>query len=156
MEELEQLVSNLTAPKNKVGCGAMKELETISQASSQVYSYFDRFLALLAHPNSYVRNRALVLTAQNARWDREGKLDRALDRYLVHILDEKPITARQCVQNLSHILTAKPHLSPKVRAALEGADFTRYPDSMAPLLQRDAIKILKQIDAISETDRNEQ
>lgn len=32
MEELDQLVSNLTAPKNKVGCGAMKELETISQA----------------------------------------------------------------------------------------------------------------------------
>ena len=156
MEELEQLVSNLTAPKNKVGCGAMKELETISQASSQVYSYFDRFLALLAHPNSYVRNRALVLTAQNARWDGEGKLDRALDRYLAHILDEKPITARQCVQNLSHILAAKPHLAPKIRAALEGADFTRYPGSMAPLLQRDAIKILKQIDAISEIDRNEQ
>lgn len=156
MEELDQLVSELTAPQNKVGCGAMKELEAISQASDQVYPYFDRFLALLDHPNSYVRNRALVLTAQNARWDGEGKLDRALDRYLAHILDEKPITARQCVQNLSHILTAQPHLASRVRAALEEADFTRYPDSMAPLLQRDALKILKQIDAISEIDRNEQ
>ena len=156
MEALDQLAANLTAPQNKVGCGAMKELEVISQTSDRVYSYFDHFLALLDHPNSYVRNRAMVLTAQNARWDGEGKLDRELDRYLAHILDEKPITARQCVQNLSHILAAKPHLAPKVRAALEGADFTRYPDSMTPLLQRDAIKILKQIDAISETDGNEQ
>ena len=156
MEELDRLASNLTAPQNKVGCGAMKELEALSQVSDQVYPYFDRFLALLDHPNSYVRNRALTLTARNARWDGEGKLDRELDRYLAHILDEKPITARQCVQNLSHILAAKPYLAPKIRAALEGADFTRYPDSMAPLLQRDAIKVLKKIDAISEKDRNEQ
>lgn len=156
MGELDQLVANLTAPVNKVGCGAMRELAAIAQTSDQAYPYFDRLLALLDHPNSLVRNRALTLAAQNARWDGEGKLDRDLDHYLSHINDDKPITARQCIQNLSHILAAKPHLAPKIRKALEGADFTRYPDSMAPLLQRDAIKILKQIDAISEIDRNEQ
>ena len=156
MEALERLVDSLTSPQPKAGCGAMRELEDISLVSPRAYLYFDRFLALLDHPNSYVRNRALALTARNTRWDVEGKLDRALDRYLAHILDEKPITARQCVQNLRGILDAKPYLAPQVRAALEEADFTRYPDSMAPLLQRDAVKILKQIDAISETDRNEQ
>lgn len=155
MGELDQLVSNLSTSQNKVGCGAMKELEVLSRASNRVYEYFDIFLALLDHPNSFVRNRALTLVAQNARWDGEGKLDRELERYLAHILDGKPITARQCIQNLSHILAAKPQLASKVRAALEGADFTRYPDSMTPLLQRDAVQIIKQIDAISEIDRDE-
>lgn len=148
MDSTAELVANLRSPENKTAYGALKELTARSQASDQVYPFFDEFVSLLEHENSLVRNRGLVLMAHNARWDAAGKLDYALDAYLIHILDEKPITARQCIQNLSHILTAEPTLAPKIRAALEAADFSVYPDSMTPLLEKDRIKILKKIDKI--------
>lgn len=150
MEEMEQLVAKLTFPQNKIAYGAFRELEARSQRSDEVYPYFDTFCAMLDDPNSYVRTRGLVLAAQNARWDWEEKLEAVLDAYLAHVTDEKPITARQCIQNLSAVLTAKPELGPRIRKALEQADFSRYPDSMSPLLQQDAIKILKQIDQIDQ------
>ena len=148
MDSTAELVANLRFSENKTAYGALKELTARSQASDQVYPFFDEFVSLLEDENSLVRNRGLVLIAHNARWDTAGKLDRALDSYLAHILDEKPITARQCVQNLSHIVAARPALASKIRTALEHADFSGYPDSMAPLLEKDRIKILKQIDKL--------
>lgn len=148
MADVEELVKALRFPQDKVAHGALKELTALSQVSPQVYPFFDDFCAMLEDSNSYVRNRGLALIAQNARWDRSGKLDRALDAYLAHVMDEKPITARQCIQNLSHILQAKPELAPRIRAALAAADFSRCADSMSPLLERDRIKILKQISAV--------
>lgn len=148
MDSTTELVANLRFPDNKVAYSALKELTSRSQTSDQVYPFFDEFVAMLGDENSLVRNRGLALISQNARWDTAGKLDWALDAYLAHILDERPITARQCVQNLSHILSAKPALAPKIRISLEAADFSLYPDSMVPLLEKDRIKILKQVDKI--------
>lgn len=148
MDSTEELIANLRFPRDKIAYAALKELTARSQTSDQVYPFFDEFVTLLEDENSLVRNRGLALIAHNARWDTAGKLDWVLDAYLAHILDEKPITARQCVQNLSYILTAKPALAPKIRTALESADFSVYPDSMAPLLENDRVKILKQIDKI--------
>ncbi|MEA4912029.1 MAG: SufBD protein, partial [Oscillospiraceae bacterium] len=84
-----------------------------------------------------MRNRARYLIAANARWDREKRYDALLDELLRHITDEKPITARQCLQALPEVAAARPELIPRIRAALESADITSYRDSMCPLLQRD-------------------
>ena len=149
MDSTKELVANLRFPQNKVAYAALKELIARSQTSNQVYPFFDEFVSLLEDENSLVRNRGLALIAYNARWDTAGKLDGVMNIYLAHILDEKPITARQCVQNLSHIVAARPALVPKIRTALEDADFSGYPDSMAPLLEKDRVKILKQMDNIN-------
>lgn len=146
MERVQMLVANLTAPQSQIGYAALKELESLSLASDQIYPYFDAFSAMLDSGNSYVRNRALVLLARNARWDREGKMNRVLDAYLAHVTDEKPITARQCIRGLGDIFSARPELAPRIRAALQEADFSPYPDSMSPLLERDRIQVLKQMD----------
>lgn len=145
MDPVEELVQNLRFPQDKVAYAALKELIARSQATDQVYSFFDEFVTMLEDENSLLRNRGLALIAHNARWDIGGKLDGVLDAYLAHILDEKPITARQCVQNLSYIVAARPDLASKIRTALEYEDFSVYPDSMAPLLEKDRITILKQI-----------
>ena len=149
MDSTAELVVNLRFPENKIAYGALKELTTRAQVSDQVYPFFDEFVAMLKDENSLVRNRGLALIALNARWDTNRKLAKVLDGYLAHILDEKPITARQCIQNLSRIVTAQPALAAKIRVALEHADFSVYPDSMVPLLEKDRIKILRQFDKIS-------
>ncbi|MCI9155517.1 MAG: SufBD protein [Lawsonibacter sp.] len=146
MDSTTELVANLRFPKDKIAYAALKELTARSQTSDQVYPFFDEFVAMLGDKNSLVRNRGLVLIAQNARWDADEKLDQTLDAYLDHIMDEKPITARQCIQNLIYILAAKPALASKIRAALESADFSAYPDSLSPLLEKDRIRVLKQIE----------
>ena len=147
-----QLVAALTVKPQKAAHGAFQALMERSLASDEAYPYFDSFLQMMGSGNSYVRNRGLMLAARNARWDREGKLDRAIDAYLAHIGDEKPITARQCIQALPDILPYKRALRPKIRAALANADFSHYPDSMAPLLLKDAINVLKALDQIEKRE----
>ena len=116
-----------------------------SRASDVWYPCFDRFAELLGHKNSLVRNRAIAILATNARWDREGKFDALLDEFLSHIIDVKPITARQCVAALPEVAEAKPELIPRIRAALEQADLSKYPDSMQPLVLKDIMAALQNI-----------
>ncbi len=137
METIGNMMEALCCGENKTACKAMRALQEESLRSAAVYPYMDLFLGMLGDANSYVRNRGLVLTAANARWDSENKLDGAMEAYLAHIEDEKPITARQCVQALPAIAVAKPYLAPRIRQALLNANTAQYPDSMATLLEKD-------------------
>ncbi len=110
------------------------------------YPYFDQFAALLRRKNSLVRNRAISILAANARWDTDRKFDALLDEFLSHVTDIKPITARQCVAALPEIAAARPELLPRIRAALEQADLSGYPDSMQPLVLKDIVAALQIMD----------
>ena len=79
----------------------------------------------------------MVLIAANARWDIDDKVDQVIGRYLRHVEDEKPITARQCIQALPEIARHKPVLCDDICRALRGADPTIYPSSMAPMITKD-------------------
>lgn len=97
------------------------------------------------HKNSLVRNRAISILAANARWDSENRYDGLIDEFLSHVTDEKPITARQCIQSLPEIGLVKPNLIPQIRAALQNADLTGYRDSMHPLILKDIVSALQKI-----------
>ena len=62
------------------------------------------------------------MIAANAQWDKDCKLDGIIDKFLEHILDEKPITARQCIQLLPIIAEHKPNLKEKIVSALLKAE----------------------------------
>ena len=95
------------------------------------------FASLLDDPKSLVRNRALYILAANARWDKENRFDLILPDFLAHITDEKPITARQCIQALVQVGQAKPQYIPTILSSLRRADLSKYKDSMRPLIERD-------------------
>lgn len=84
-----------------------------------------------------VRNRAIYILAANAQWDCDNKFDLLLSEFLMHISDEKPITARQCIKALAQIGTAKPQYIPKILACLETAELSKYKDTMRPLIEKD-------------------
>ena len=147
METVEILLAALTDRDNRTACGAMRALADISAASDAVYPHFFALSDLLDHKNSYVRNRALLLLAANARWDAAHRFDRVIGRYLAHVTDEKPITARQCIQSLPTIVKHLPHLYDQVASALHAVDCTRYADSMQPLLERDILAALAKMAA---------
>ena len=133
----EEILAGLTDKNDKAACALAERIVAESRETNAWYAYLDDFAALLGHTKSYVRNRALHILAANARWDEENRMDAILPGFLSHITDDKPITARQCVQALAELGTAKPQYIPEILRSLESADLSRYRDSMRPLIERD-------------------
>lgn len=150
METVDTLCAALTDTDHITAYNAMRALADISAESNAVYAHFDALCALLDHKSSYVRTRALTLLAANAQWDTDNRFDRIIDRYLAHITDEKPITARQCIQALPRIVRYQPHLYDRIVHALYAADPSRYADSMRPLVEQDIRAALVQLAAARE------
>lgn len=136
-------LAGLTAQNDTAACALAERILTESRETDAWYEYFDFFASLLRHPKSLVRNRALHILAANARWDTEGRFGKLLPEYLTHITDEKPITARQCVQALAEVGTEKPELIPRILAALDHAELSKYADSMRPLIEKDIARTRK-------------
>ncbi len=146
--DFDVCIARLTGKDAKDAYAFARQVTEESRASDAWYPCFDRFAALLPHKNSLVRNRAISILAANARWDREGKFNALLDDFLSHVTDVKPITARQCVAALPEIAEAKTELIPRIRAALEQADLSRYSDSMQPLILKDIMAALEKINGL--------
>ena len=144
--DFDACIACLTGKDVKDAYAFAQHIVEKSRTSDIWYPCFDRFAELLRHKNSLVRNRAIFILAANARWDREGKFDALLDEFLSHVTDVKPITARQCVAALPEIAEAKPELVLRIRAALEQADLSGYPDSMQPLILKDIVAALQKIE----------
>ena len=145
---IDDYIARLTGKDAKAAYAFTQQIVEESRASDVWYPCFDRFVPLLKHENSLVRNRAVSILAANARWDEEGKFDALLDEFLSHVTDRKPVTARQCVAALPEIAEAKPALIPRIRAVLERADLSGYSDSMRPLIQKDIVAVLQKMEAL--------
>ena len=130
---------------NNVAYKALQILQKESEETDCVYSYMDRLSDMLVSDNSYIRTRGLTLLAYNAKWDKDYKIDEIIDKYLKHITDVKPITARQCIKLLPIVAKHKPELKNDILSALNKASISIYDDSMQPLVYRDIQKSLKEI-----------
>ena len=130
---------------NTAAYKALQELQKESEKTNSVYPYMDRLSDMLDSDNSYIRTRGLTLLAYNAKWDKDYKIDEIIEKYLKHITDVKPITARQCIKLLPLVATYKPELKNDILFALHKADICVYEDSMQPLVYKDIQKALKEI-----------
>ena len=130
---------------NNVAYKALQDLQKESEETDCVYPYMDRLSDMLESDNSYIRTRAITLLAYNTKWDKDYKIDEVIDKYLKHITDVKPITARQCIKLLPIIAKYKPELKNDILSALHKADMSVYDDSMQPLVYKDIQKASKEI-----------
>ena len=133
----ENIIAKLTVKNDKYACALADKIISESQETDEWYEYFDDFATLLDHPKSLVRNRALYILAANAQWDEENRFDGIISDYLLHITDEKPITARQCIKALAQVGVAKLQYIPRIVSCLKAADLSKYKDSMRPLIEKD-------------------
>lgn len=133
---------------NTTAYKALQNLQKESQETACVYPYMDRLSDMLDSDNSYIRTRGLTLLAYNVKWDKDYKIDEIIDKYLNHITDVKPITARQCIKLLPIIAKYKPELRNDIISALHKANVCIYNDSMQPLVYKDIQKTLKEIQKI--------
>lgn len=130
---------------NKVAYRALQELQKESVETDCVYPYMDKLSDMLDSDNSYIRTRGLTLLAYNAKWDKDYKIDEIIGKYLRHITDVKPITARHCIKLLPIISKYKPELRNDIISALHKANICIYDDSMRSLVCKDIQKALKEI-----------
>lgn len=130
---------------NNVAYKALQKLEKESEKTDCIYSYMDRLSDMLDNDNSYIRTRGLTLFAYNAKWDKDYKIDEIIDKYLNHITDIKPITARQCIKLLPMIAKYKPQLKKQIISALNKANISIYDDSMQSLVYKDIQKAIKEL-----------
>lgn len=140
-----ELFELLFDKNNNTAYKALQELRKLSETSDSVYPYMDKFFDMLDNDNSYIRTRGLTLIACNSKWDKDYKLDEIIDKYLKHITDVKPITARQCIKLLPVIAENKPELKDDIISALKKADISFYAVSMQPLVYKDIQMSLKEI-----------
>lgn len=137
---VEALMEQLTSKKPAEGFAAMTALLTLSDASDAVYPCMARLIDLMNSDNSFIRTRALTLLIANARWDGDHLIDQCLDGILSHVTDPKPITARQLIQRLPALASAKPELRTIILSRLRQAGTLHYSPSMRPLVDEDIRK----------------
>lgn len=133
----EHILSELTSKNDRYAWAMTEKIVSESQETDQWYECFDDFAALLSHPKSLVRNRGFALLAANVQWDDENRFDAYISAFLSHITDEKPISARQCIQALAQIGKVKPKYIPQILTALRNAELSKYKDSMRSLIEKD-------------------
>lgn len=145
MDNIIELVNGLLDKNDKAAYKCLKKLLSASEQNNCVYQYFDTIADMIDNENSYVRTRGLLLISANAKWDIDYKIDEIIDKYLRHIMDDKPITARQCIKALPNIAKHKPDLIADIVSALHKANPQRYADSMQSLVYRDIRTAIKMI-----------
>ena len=156
MNPIEAQIEELKNKDQKTAYQALKHLLAISETRAEVSYYFDRFVALLQDPQSYVRTRGLLLIGANARWVEEKTCAAALPFCLALIQDPKPITRRQCIQALPSLSASHPSPKPSILAALTNAQIQDVPETMQRLIAKDIQKTLQAIQTQSaEENRNE-
>ena len=134
---MQEIINKLTAKDDKFACAYADILIEESRECDAWYEYFDVFATLMSHPKSLVRNRAMHILAANAQWDEENRFDAILPEFLSHVTDEKPITARQCIQALAEVGLARQQYIPQILSCFHNADLSKYKDSMRPLIEKD-------------------
>lgn len=142
---MDKQIDLLVCSDNKIAYNTLKELINISEKSDILYPYFHRFVEMMNNQDhSYIRTRGLRLIAYNAKWDTENKVNLIIEQWLTHIEDEKPITARQCIQDTVIIAKYKPELIDMILESLEKINKI-YDDSMQSLVYKDRKKAIRQI-----------
>lgn len=133
---------------NNIAYKALQALQKECEESDRVYCYMDKLADMMDSDNSYIRTRGLTLIAYNAKWDRDNKIDEIIDKYMKHIEDAKPITARQCIKLLPMLAKNKSELKSDIISVLQKADIAIYDDSMRSLVYKDIQNALKEIEKI--------
>ncbi len=139
----KNLVNKLRDKDDKKAYALGKGIVAKSATSNEYYSYFEDFVGLLDASSSYVRTRGFSICCAQARWDTQGKLQRAFPSMLKLLHDDKATVVRQCLGVLHEVALYRPELCEAILKEIQSIDLSRYKDSMAPLIQKDINEWMK-------------
>ena len=108
------------------------------------YIYWEKFVSLLKHSNSYQRDFGLVLLSNLAGVDEQGRFEEIFEDYYACLHDPRFMTAQCCVGSTAQILRAKPHLAERIGVLfLDIEQICDYPPKQKALLTADVLDVLE-------------
>lgn len=146
--DLDYMLSLLEEKDTSKAFEALKELEKISDDSNILYSYIDKFAAMVHNEKYVIRVRGFRLLCRQAKWDIVSKLDGILEPALSILDDEKPTAVRQALFALQNLVLYKKDLRSVVREKVLAIDYLRYKDTMHSLIANDIQELLNIIDEV--------
>lgn len=144
----EELLEALNSKKELDSYFLLNLVYEENRKNDKYYPYFDDFLQMIYGRTSFTRMRGFGLCVSLAKWDTENRIDRHLQEMLILLEDEKPTTVRIVLSSLRDLLECKPYLAEVIRDNLGRIDCSKYKDSMAPLVLKDAEKLMTRIEGI--------
>lgn len=106
------------------------------------YEYWDEFVKLLEHSNSYHRDFGLELIANLVQVDNENRLSLIWTRYTEHLYDKKFMTGECCLSNLRVILKVRTDLIDEVIIMLLNfSNKCHYSEKQIALLESNMLDI---------------
>lgn len=140
--DIEDMVNLLYDKDDKKAYASLKELESISDIKNDVYRHFDEFINMLSNEKSYIRVRGFRLICKNAKWDKDNKINKSIDKILLELEDEKPTALKQCLNAIKNIIKYKKELKDKIKEKLLNINYLKYNDSMQSLIFKDIEELL--------------
>lgn len=155
-EDIKELVNNLLDKDDKVRYPSFLILKYRFQIKDDLYPYWNNFVELLKSDNSYFRTIGLTLIAINTKWDKDKKIEKIIDEYLLHCNDEKLTTSRLAIQGLKDILETTNYsreICNKIVNTLLLIALSKRPNSNLKVMTTDIVNIF--IDIYKEIDYKE-
>lgn len=141
----ENFLEILCGSDDKAAYALFRQMNAESAESDVYYPYFDEFFALAHGSNSFIRTRGFALCCAQARWDRDGKLDRALPNMIAGLRTEKPTAVRQCLKALHEVVLYRGELDDTILSVISDIDPQSFGESMGPLIEKDIKELQKMI-----------
>lgn len=141
-EDIHLLVDLLAEKDDTIRYPAFLLLRSRSEKYADVYPYWDVLTSKFQSPNSFMRSIGIMLIADTVRWDDQNKFGAIFNDYLNFVDDEKPITVRQCIQNLGQIVAAKPEFASRICDRLLAIDISLRKETQQKLLLMDILSVL--------------
>jgi hypothetical protein len=141
--DIRFLFGMLNEKDDKVRYNAFLLLQSNSKETPFVYEYWGELEKKLGSDNSYQRSLGIMLIAENVKWDKDGKFNKTISKYLGCCNDEKFITARQTIQGLEIILKATDKFNDEIKQSLANLPLSQYKENQQKLLNKDISNILK-------------
>ncbi len=122
----------------------------ISKASEKkpelFYKYWNDFVYLLDHKNSYHRDIGLTILGNLTSVDKDKLFDNIYSRYIEHFNDDKFMTAQCFLKNMKKVVKNKTEYAEEIIKVLVHVDkICKYPQRQKELLKSDIIEVLDEL-----------
>jgi hypothetical protein len=124
---LKSVFEGLSARPASIKYGCSKVLRIISQKQPKLlYPSFDLFAKRLDIDNTFLKCDAILILANLASVDSEGKFEAIFDRYFAPIKGPTLIVAANIIGSTARIALSKPELSDRIVAELLKVENAQY------------------------------
>lgn len=116
---LKELLVNLTDKNDVIRSNSFDIVHEISKINpKKLYSYWDKFVPLLASKNRYHQYIGIYLISNLTVVDDEGKFEDIFEDFFNIIGQNSTMTAAHCIKKTGTIVKAKPHLEKRITSVL--------------------------------------